>query len=363
MFGRIGREAIGRTVAPLVDGAVKAVLLSRSRASRARSTAESLGPRERAQALRAIATLYDRTEHFARPESFFGEARRITPIVTNVRTTKSAAVQDLGWPSERPTFATELADRYLAPLENRTARARVFRGPGDPHAGTGRPAIVLIHGYMGGAMAFEERAWPIDALVRRGLDVALFVLPFHGPRGNGRRPMFPGTDPRITVEGFRQAMFDLDALVGYLRDAGAPHVGAMGMSLGGYTTALAATTLAQLDFAAPFVPLASLADFARDDDRLVGTDEDRDEQHRLLENAYAVVSPLARPPRTPRERILVLGSERDRITPITHAEKLAAHFGAPLVRMPGGHLVQVGRGEGFRELLRMLGRTGVLTTR
>lgn len=342
---------IARVLAPLVDGAVKAALLSRSRASRARSKAEALGPRERARALRAIAALYDRTEHFARPETFFGERSPITATETRVR----EGVVDLAWPSERPPIAEDLRAPYLAVRENRLARARWFRGPGS-----GRPAIVLIHGYLGGVHAIEERAWPIDALLRRGLDAVLFVLPFHGPRGDGRRPRFPGTDPRMTIEGFRQAMFDLDALVGWLRERGAPHVGAMGMSLGGYSSALAATVLPDLDFAAPFVPLASLADFARDDGRLVGTDEDRDEQHRLLENAYAVVSPLARSPRTPRERILVLGSERDQITPIQHAEKLSSHFGARLVRMPGGHLVQVGRSDGFRELLRMLGGAGIL---
>lgn len=356
MLARIGRAAFARTVAPLVDGAVKVAILSRSRASRARSQAESLGPRERAQALRAISALYDRTEHFARPESFFGTRTAITPIETPVREGRAYDVVDLAWPSERAPFAADLAERYLAPRENRTARARWFRGHG-----ANRPALVLIHGYLGGMHAFEERAWPVEAFVRRGLDVILFVLPFHGPRGSGKRPLFPGSDPRLTVEGFRQSIFDLDALVGFLRERGAPHVGAMGMSLGGYTTALAATTLPDVDFAAPFVPLASLADFARDDDRLVGTDEDRDEQHRLLENAYAVVSPLARPLRTPRERTLVLGSERDGITPIAHAERLAAHFSAPLVRMPGGHLLQVGRSDGFRELLRMLRTTGVLS--
>jgi pimeloyl-ACP methyl ester carboxylesterase len=354
MIGRLGREAIGRTVAPLVDGAFKAALLSRSRASRAKSSAESLGPRERAQALRAIAAFYDRTEHFVRPETFFGVQERIEPTVTNVR---GSRVIELAWPSERPPIAEDLRAPYLAPKENRIARARWFRGKGDA-----RPTIVLVHGYMGGAWAFEERAWPIDAFLRRGLDAVLFVLPFHGPRGNGRRPLFPGSDPRFTVEGFRQAIFDLDALVGHLRANGASHVGVMGMSLGGYTTALAATAV-DVDFAAPFVPLASLADFARDDDRFVGTDEDRDEQHRLLENAYAVVSPFSRAPRMARERIVVIGGERDRITPIAHAEKLAAHFGAPLVRLPGGHLIQVGRGEGFRALLAMLRRTGVLAAR
>lgn len=356
MLARIGREAIGRTVAPLVDGVVKAALLSRSRASRARSTSESLGPRERAQGLRAIQARYDRTEHFARPETFFGERAVIAPRENRVRSGRGYEVVDLAWPSERPPFAIELAERYLAPRENHTACARWFRGEG-----AARPALVLIHGYLGGAHAFEERAWPVEAFVERGLDVLLFVLPFHGPRGSGRRPLFPGSDPRITIEGFRQSIFDLDALVGFLRGRGTPHVGAMGMSLGGYTTALAATTLPDLDFAAPFVPLASLADFARDDGRLVGSDEDKDEQHRLLENAYAVVSPLSRPLRTPRERTLVLGAERDGITPIGHAERLAAHFGTRLVRMPGGHLLQVGRSDAFRALLTMLRAERILT--
>jgi pimeloyl-ACP methyl ester carboxylesterase len=351
MLLRLGKAAIARTVAPLVDGAVKAAVLSRSKASRARSKAESLGPRERAQALRAITALYDRTEHFARPETFFGEREAITPRETPVR----RGVVDLAWPSERPPFAADLAELYGATRANRLAQARLFRGDG-----AARPTLVLVHGYLGGVHAIEERAWPIDAFVKRGLDVALFVLPFHGPRGDGRRPKFPGSDPRFTVEGFRQGIADLDALVGILRSRGAPHVGVMGMSLGGYTSALAATTIADLDFAAPFVPLASLADFARDDGRLVGTDEDKDEQHRLLENAYAVVSPLARTARVPRDRLLVLGSERDGITPITHAEKLAAHLGARLVRMPGGHLVQIGRGDGFRALLAMLREQSIL---
>ena len=352
---RWAEVAVAATIAPLVDGAVKTALLSRSRASRARSPSESLGPRERAQALRAISALYDRTEHFTHPESFFGERPVIAPRVQPVRKSRDVEVVDLTWTSDRPTFAPELSEKYLSSRENRTAHARWLRG-----SGSNRPAIILVHGYLGGAPAFEERAWPVEAFVRRGLDAVLFALPFHGPRGDGRRPKFPGSDPRITIEGFRQAIYDLDALVGHLRREGASHVGAMGMSLGGYTTALAATTLPDLDFAAPFVPLASLADFARDDGRFVGTDEDRDEQHRLLENAHAVVSPLARSLRTPRERTLVFGAERDAITPIAHAQKLATHFGVPLTRMLGGHLVQVGRRDAFRQLLAMLRAQGIV---
>ncbi|MFO0684017.1 MAG: hypothetical protein U0234_18335 [Sandaracinus sp.] len=358
MLRRIARLTVAHTVAPLVDGAVKAALLSRSKASRARSSAESLGPRERARRLRDITALYDRTEHFVRPESFFGEPPAPTFQRAKVRPMPNGEVIDLAWPSERPPIVAELADKLYGVRANRLAQARWFR-----HRAPGRPVIVLVHGYLGGVHAIEERAWPIADFVSRGLDVVLFVLPLHGPRGNSRRPPFPGSDPRMTVEGFRQAIYDLGGLVRGLRAEGARHVGAMGMSLGGYTSALAATTLPDLSFAAPFVPLASVADFARDDGRFVGTEEDQDEQHRLLENACAVVSPLARSPRTPRENILVLGCERDRITPIRHAEKLATHFGAELVRMPGGHLVQIGRGEGFRSLLAMLRARGILATR
>jgi len=48
--------------------------------------------------------------------------------------------------------------------------------------------------------------------------------------------------------------------------------------------------------------------------------------------------------------VLVLAAEGDRITPIAHAERLARHFDAKLVRFAGGHLLQFGRRDAFREL-------------
>jgi pimeloyl-ACP methyl ester carboxylesterase len=355
MVTRLARALTARTLAPAIDHAVYKLALSRSEASRARSAAEGLGPKERREGLTAIAALYDRSEHFTHPETFFGTTTPLAPTIERVRQAGPLTVEDLSWPTARAPFLPDLEAAYLGPIANRTAHARLFRD-----RSVRRPTLILIHGYMSGHHAIEERAWPITALAKRGLDVALFVLPFHGLRGAGRRPLFPGSDPRFTIEGFRQAIFDLGSLVHYLRAEGSPHVGAMGMSLGGYTTALAATTLPDLDFAVPFVPLASIADFARDNGRLVGTPEEQEEQHRLLEAAHRVVSPLGRPPRTPRERVLVLAGERDRVTPIRHAERLASHFEAKLVRFSGGHILQVGRSDGFREMLRMLGRTGVL---
>ena len=41
--------------------------------------------------------------------------------------------------------------------------------------------------------------------------------------------------------------------------------------------------------------------------------------------------------------------QADRITPVSHAERLAAHLGAPLELFPGGHLLQVGHRQRERE--------------
>ena len=49
----------------------------------------------------------------------------------------------------------------------------------------------------------------------------------------------------------------------------------------------------------------------------------------------------------------VLGAEGDRITPVEHARWLAAHFGARLHLFHGGHILQFGRADAFREVGRV----------
>jgi pimeloyl-ACP methyl ester carboxylesterase len=291
-------------------------------------------------------------EYGAAPaDAYFAVPGAARPALRRVR----EGVFDATWPSAYEPFLPALRDAYLAHAENRTAHARLFLAK-EP-----RPVALLIHGYLAGQWAVEERAWPVGWFRRIGLDVAIPLLPFHALRGrpDGRAPPFPGADPRFTNEGFRQAVHDLRALIGFLRARGAPEVGVMGMSLGGYTTALLATVEDDLGFAVPIIPLASIADFARDHGRL-GRGAETPAQHRALEAANRVVSPLSRPSRVAKERVLVVAADADRITPASHAERLARHFDAPLVRMHGGHLLQFGRGDAFRAIARMLGRIGTL---
>jgi predicted alpha/beta hydrolase family esterase len=62
------------------------------------------------------------------------------------------------------------------------------------------------------------------------------------------------------------------------------------------------------------------------------------------------------------ERVLVVGARADQITPVSHARRLAHHFGSRLESWPGGHLLQIGRSDKFRKIGQMLDELG-LTTR
>ena len=148
-------------------------------------------------------------------------------------------------------------------------------------------------------------------------------------------------------------------LVGWLHDRGHPAVGVMGMSLGGYTTALTATVEPRLAFAIPVIPLASLADFARDQGRLGATPEEAEREHAALDRVHHPVSPLHRPLAIEPERVLIVAAEADRITPIRHARRLAQHFDAELETWHGGHLLQFGRRDKFRRIGHFLDAHGL----
>ena len=366
------RTIAARVVTPVAasfDRALAKVLFRRSARSKARSRAESLGPIERIQALAEVHRLYDDPRAYDEPDTFFPVLDATDLRIERVgdygegRGTggRPGEILDLRWRSALPPSIDDpdvLERLETRAATNHTAVVRLFA-----HRDRPRPTIILLHGYMGGAFAIEERAFPVRWLFDRGLDVVLGVLPHHGLRGiRGRRPLLPSSDPRITIESLRHAIVDLRTLTGVLRARGAPAIGAMGMSLGAYTTALLGT-VEELAFAFPMIPLASIADVARDEDRLIGTATQRREQYEALELAHRIVSPFARPSRVDGERVLVIAGEGDRITPRSHAERMAEHFGARTHFFSGGHLLQLGRDEAFREVGRVLGRAGLLDPR
>jgi hypothetical protein len=308
-------------------------------------------PRPHADRVRLLERLEARFRD-APLHEFFAEPRVITPGARLVRQRRrGGTVTDLSWHSDFSLLDPEVVERYGSARENALSVARRFqRGPG-------RPAVILIHGYMAGPFAFEERIWPLAELDAAGFDVVLFTLPFHGARaraGHGAVPEFPGEDPRLNVEGFRQALFDVQNLIGWLLADGHPRVGVLGMSLGGYTAALLAGVEARLDFVVPVIPLSSLGDFAREQGSLSPVPEEAAAQHALLESIYRRVSPLSRPSLVPPERCLVIAAKADRVTPAAHARRLSVHLRAPLQSFYGGHLLQLGRAEAFERVIELM---------
>ena len=274
-----------------------------------------------------------------------------------------AHVVDLRYRSEYRPFLPAARDRHMRAVRNLTAHARWWT------SGRGRPTIIVIHGWGGGNHWVTQRTFAVPYWLRHGYDVAAFVLPFHGERAAG--PLrsgagFPSPSPLRTNEAFGQAIYDLRGLSRFLRDRGAPVVGALGMSLGGYTTALWASVAGPgdaggLDFAIAMIPAVSMAELiwrhgehsaARLEATKAGVTED------LLIDAFAVHAPTTRPVRLPRERLFVIAGRGDRITPPDHAERLAAHWGVGVRWFDGGHLAQIGRGEVIRDVRRELGKLG-----
>jgi dienelactone hydrolase len=342
VIGRVARRVLG-SAAAAVDRAATLAVQARN-ARRSASIPPPLGVDQRATVLRGFAAFYPETL----ADDFFLPARTIAPLARAAPNEFNVAqALDLSWPSDYQPFLGVLSERYARTTQNHSAAARLLI------AEEKRPVAILIHGYMAGQYHVEQRLWPVQRFLRSGYDVALFTLPFHGVRANPLRrgpPEFPGADPRFSNEGFRQVIADLRNFVHWLKQQGHPQVGVMGMSLGGYTAALLATVESELAFCVPVIPLASLADFAREQGELSSAPEAEAEEHALLQRIYRVISPLERKPRILASRTLVVAAKADRITPVAHARKLAGHFGSPLVSWHGGHLLQLGRDACFRRV-------------
>jgi hypothetical protein len=229
-------------------------------------------------------------------------------------------------------------DRWLNYEPNRTAHAWLLKHPGRM-----RPWLVCVPGYRMGHpmvdfMAFRVR-WLHQTL---GVNVAVPLLPLHGPRRTGRRggDGFLSGDFIDTLHAQTQAVWDIRRLVGWLRELGAPAIGVHGVSLGGYTAALLASLDPHLDCAIAGIPAAdflrllrahapefllkvvTLAGFPLDDAELM----------------LRVVSPLALEPRVPQERRYLYAGLADHLAPPDHARDLWLHWGSPRVAWyHGGH--------------------------
>jgi hypothetical protein len=252
-------------------------------------------------------------------------------------------------------------ERWLSYEKNRTAHAWVLRHPGEP-----RPWVVCVHGIRVGSprgnLAFFRPGYLHHEL---GLNLLFPVLPIHGPRRIG-----PVSGDRIlsgdvmdSLHAASQAMWDIRRLLAWLRiQEGAPAVGALGHSLGGYVAALLCCIEDGIDgvvVANPAVDPSHL--FWRNAlslaTRYLKTAGVTEEKMRVL---LRVISPLAMTPLVGRERRAIFGGVADRVVPAVEASILWRHWEEPrIVWYQGTHRAFLGTAEGRTLIATALQTAGV----
>ena len=175
-----------------------------------------------------------------------------------------------------------------------------------------------------------------------GLNVLMPVLPLHGPRRIGLHSGsgFLGMDVIDTLHAEAQAMWDMRRLLSWVQDQGAPAVGAFGISLGGYTTALFASIADGLACAVAGIPLT---DITRLVERHGSTHQVRYAMHlgydlERVSRVLSVVSPLVLEPKVPHPGRLIFGAVGDRLVTPDHVRDLWRHWQKPeIVWYQGSH--------------------------
>jgi hypothetical protein len=270
---------------------------------------------------------------------------------------------------DRPPDRLVSQTRYRREQRDRLIVGRRFAGryqpfgdaPADPaadsilvehwmHTRTPAQATVLaLHGFAMGQPRLDGWALCAEAWFQRGLDVALLTLPFHGARsGPGTRisgQRFADPNAARMHEAVRRAIYEIHAVRGWLRRETERPVGLLGLSLGGYLSALTAALVDDLDFVIPMVPPVCIGDLAwRFFSRSRRAGDAAAYTHDELRATYRLHSPLSYPLRVPRQRVLIIAGRGDRIVPPEHPHALWRHWGEPAIHwFSGSHLAPFGR--------------------
>lgn len=243
----------------------------------------------------------------------------------------------LRWESDyHPLPGEPGGDRWSTYTANRRGYALMLRHP-EP-----RPWLVCVHGTEMGRAALDLalfRAWHLHEDL--GLNVVLPVLPMHGPRARGlpKGAVFPGEDVLDDIHATAHAVWDIRALLGWIRaeqpDAA---VGLYGLSLGGFIAALVASLDPGLTCAVLGVPVANLIDLLSRHSGLT-RDDPRRRTILLASPLGRMISPLSLTPLVPMSgRFIYAGLADQVVHPREQVARLWEHWGRPNIEWyHGGH--------------------------
>lgn len=250
----------------------------------------------------------------------------------------------------------EMVSSYTAFRRNAHAEAEHWT-----HANGPRPTLMFMHGFLLHPHALNARMFYLRWFWNAGYDVLLVKLPFHGARRALSDPFsgygwFAHGIAHLN-EGMLHAIHDARAWIDYLEARGAPSIGASGLSLGGYLSALLAAVDERLAFCMPNSPVVTVIDMAREwqpTRTLIATGKALGVIDPMqLRHATALHSPLTYAPRIAPERVLIIGGAGDRFTSPRFVRLLHDHWaGSGLKWFPGNHLLHFGQREYLKAMRR-----------
>ena len=314
---------------------------------------------EKVEQLRSWIAFYLSRSYPEQPARFFSFPR--TPPKAEVaeeRPFSDGTVRLLTFQSGYKVRNPDFKEYFHRFRENRTA-CLVHWSHGD----RGRNTVLCCHGWSLGDPGQAERMFRINKLYHLGLDVALFITPFHWKRAStlAQRfsPPFPFRNPVLGLEGFGQAVYDLASSFLLLKQEGASRVGMIGASLGGYLAALFVSLKRMAEMVALVVPLVSFHDLRvptgnLPPDRIKRTDREALQQE--ISSLWTIHEPLSHACKLPPDRCLLIASKGDKVCPFEDVKKLYEHWGHPEhTFLRGGHALffpRSARGEAWYAFLK-----------
>jgi pimeloyl-ACP methyl ester carboxylesterase len=273
------------------------------------------------------------------PASFHETPPPLGPVAVAQAHTAGLDYEVMHYESEfEPRPGAPGRERWIGYVNNRKAEVRIMR------AKRSRDWLICIHGLGMGRAWLDVRALGASRLYSSGLNLAFPLLPLHGSRAVRRIVSgagFVGGDVTNTLHALTQTAWDIRRLIRWLREEGAERIGFIGLSLGGYTTALVASLEEDLEMAITGVPPAELGELTcyHATSRALAIATEAGITPERIAAALSPVSPLMLQPKVPRERRYMFGALADRFVPPGQVEALWRHWDKPeIVWYPGSHL-------------------------
>jgi dienelactone hydrolase len=214
-------------------------------------------------------------------------------------------------------------------VNNNTVHCEYFK----PLAEGKHPAVIVLH-ILGGD--FQLSRLFCRSLAQRGTAALFLKMPYYGPR---RQPDVPArmvsTDPDETIRGMTQAILDIRCGASWLSsqpEVDGDRLGIMGISLGGITSALAATAEPRFSRVCLLLAGGDISQVAWESKELEklrskwvaggGTKES-------LAELIKVVDPVTYAKKVPGRKVLMLNASHDEVIPKVCTESLWKAFGEP----------------------------------